>query len=405
MAPKAVLRWLEPLRDGPWRVGNCAAVLVASALLAGPVRGDADEPVIVAAIAEGVAYLKQRQKPDGSWDEQGHPLGETALAGLALAAGGERRDTPAFKAAVRRVRELAAGSRQTYDVSLAAMFLDTVGEAVDSELIRELGQRLATGQCQDGSWSYQLDRGQRKGDNSNTQFAALACRICRRHGSDIDATLKQVDGYFRGTANRDQGGWGYRPQDSSTPSMTCAGLVAVAARQGLVFQRGRQANHPVEGENQQDDAPPRQPLEAGGDPVVKDALAYLGRHLDNEPDGGFGWGLYFYWSLERVGVIYGIDRIGGVDWYVWGGKRLLRMQQRNGSWNGEGVDTSFAILFLARANVAADLTAALEGWAGGKPPPRSGFMRIERGPRLQSDGEPASNEASAEPIAARAEGE
>jgi len=358
----------------------------------------ADDRAIVAAIKEGVGALKEMQRPDGSWSEQGHPLGETALAGLALVAGGERRAHPDVGAAVRVVRELSATCRQTYDIALAAMFLDVIGDEADSERIRDFGRLLATGQCADGSWSYQLERGQRSGDNSNTQFAALACWICRRHGADLDATLGRVDGYFRATANHGPGGWGYKPGTGSTESMTCAGLVALAARQGLLFQRAREAKHPVDGEQQQDDGPPRQPLAAGGDPVVSEALAFLGRKLRDNADGEERWGLYFYWSLERVGVIYGINLIDGVDWYEWGSGRLLREQQPDGSWEGKGVETSFAILFLARANVAADLTTAIEGWAGEKPPARNGFLRVDRG-RKPARG-PAMDGPPAEPDAA-----
>jgi hypothetical protein len=360
-----------------WGRSALALVTTVAAIQAGA-RGAEQEPVIVEAIADGVAYLKGRQLPDGTWVELRHALGETSLAGLALVAGGERRDSPVVRAAAAQVRALAADSRQTYEVSLAVMFLDTLGEEIDSELIRNLGHRLAAGQCDDGSWSYQLDRGQARGDNSNTQFAALACWICRRHGADVDAAIGRVDGYFRTTANA-EGGWGYRPGDRSTPSMTCAGLVALAARQGMALRRDREANHPLEGEQQRDDAAPRQPLEAGGDPVVRAALEYLERSLEDHANAPSPWGLYLYWSLERVGVIYGIDRIGELDWYVWGGRRLLREQAPDGSWGGKSVQTSFAILFLARANVASDLTTALEGWAGGKRPPRSGFMRVDRG--------------------------
>jgi hypothetical protein len=341
--------------------------------------GGADEQAIVAAIEEGVDALKELQRADGSWNEQGHPLGETALAGLAMVAGGERRSHPDVGAAVRVVRELSPTCRQTYDVSLAAMFLDVVGDEADSERIRDFGRLLAAGQCEDGSWSYQLDRSQRSGDNSNTQFAALASWICRRHGADLDATLGRVDGYFRNTANHGEGGWGYKPSNGSTASMTCAGLVALAARQGLIFQRAREANHPVEGEQERDDGPPRQPLAAGGDPVVSEAIAFLGRKLRDNSGGSQRRALYFCWSLERVGVIYGINLIDGVDWYEWGSGRLLRDQLPDGSWEGKGVETSFAILFLARANVAADLTAAIEGWAGENPPARNGFLRVDRG--------------------------
>jgi hypothetical protein len=386
--PRAGRRWRQGRR---FLIGSLALASIGAAF------GDADEQAIVAAIEAGVDALKELQKRDGSWNEQGHPLGETALAGLALVAGGERRDHPDVRAAVRVVRELSATCRQTYDIALAATFLDMVGDATDSERIRDFGQLLAAGQCEDGSWSYQLDRGQRRGDNSNTQFATLAGWICRRHGADLDDTLGRVDGYFRATANHGAGGWGYRPGDGSTASMTCAGLVALAARQGLVFQKAREANHPVEGEQQRDDGPPRQPLAAGGDPVVSEALVFLGRQLGETAGGPERRALYFYWSLERVGVIYGINLIEGVDWHEWGSSRLLRDQLPDGSWDGKGVETSFAILFLSRSNVAADLTTAIEGWAGEKPP-RNGFLRVDR--RGKPAGRPAADGPPTEPRSA-----
>ena len=379
----------------PWMVGLLVLATGGAACVG------ADELAIVAAIEEGVEALKERQRPDGSWSEQGHPVGETALAGLALVAGGVRRGHPDVGAAVRVVRTLSATCRQTYDIALAAMFLDVIGDEADSERIRDFGRLLAIGQCADGSWSYQLDRGQRSGDNSNTQFAALACWICRRHGADLDATLGRVDGYFRATANHGPGGWGYKPGNGSTGSMTCAGLVALAARQGLLFQMAREANHPVDGEQQQDDGPPRQPLAAGGDPVVSEALAFLGGKLRDSAGGAERRALYFYWSLERVGVIYGINLIDGVDWYEWGCGTLLRDQRPDGSWEGKGVETSFAILFLARANVAADLTAAIEGWAGEKPPARNGYLRVDRGRKPSGgpavDGPPAQPDSAPPP--------
>ena len=83
--------------------------------------------------------------------------------------------------------------------------------------------------------------------------------------------------------------------------------------------------------------------------------------------GNLSINLYFMWSLERVGVIYGLKTIGNTDWYAWGSARLVEMQQPDGAWNGryhgnqEEISTSFAMLFLCRANVAKDLTAMLKG--------------------------------------------
>src|SRR4029079_11850524 len=65
------------------------------------------------------------------------------------------------------------------------------------------------------------------------------------------------------------------------------------------------------------------------DAATQRALASLGRVLTGEAPQGKGKRMrimigdgilgnrdfYFLWSLERVGVIYGLDKIGGVDWY------------------------------------------------------------------------------------------
>ena len=71
---------------------------------------------------------------------------------------------------------------------------------------------------------------------------------------------------------------------------------------------------------------------------------------------------YCLWCMERVAVIYSLDKIDGKDWYQWGSELILQSQRSNGSWqemHGDVPDTCFAILFLTRANLAPDLTESL----------------------------------------------
>ena len=74
--------------------------------------------------------------------------------------------------------------------------------------------------------------------------------------------------------------------------------------------------------------------------------------------------LYFLWSMERVGVIFGVDKIGGFDWYDLGSTVLVRSQSPDGTWNisgyGPEVNTSFAVLFLSRSNLARDLSSKVQ---------------------------------------------
>lgn len=368
-------------------------VLVAVILFVAHSACRADNPAIDAAIKRGALSIQRQQLQDGSWQGRGHRLGETALAGLALLAAGHDPNSPAVAAAARAVRQLAPGNRQTYDVSLAVMFLDQLDKNGDSEIIRGLGARLMTGQAADGCWTYTLDGSAGNGDNSNAQFAVLACWICRRHGADMDDTIVRADRYFRSSLNRADGGWGYTPGSPSTPTMTCAGLVALAAERGMSIERSKDPPGRRKSSGRQD-GPPRDLAPAKNDPVVAAALGHLAAQLRQdriEAQSKPFAGLYFYWSLERVGMIYGITKIRDVDWYGWGVERLLRMQREDGGWgDNDCVDTAFAVLFLARANVAEDLTAVLGGWDRGNPqatPPPSGtFLRVEKKRRPQGQG-------------------
>lgn len=349
------------------------------------------------AITRGVEYLLQTQSRDGSWNTWGHELGETALAGMALLAGGQPAESRSVMTAAAVVRRLAQSDTSTYDTSLAIMFLDRLGQPIDADLLRDLGGRLRGGQCRDGSWSYDLPRSSAGyppgpggfgggGDNSNTQFAALAAWVSRRHGVDNNAALKLLDQYFRGGFNQSAGGWPYIAGSAgATPTMTCAGLVGLATNRGAEQQRlaaEASRNRPT---GPAAPGPGRPGGAAANDPVAKRALEALGQELqkaNRDRTAGINTDLYFFWSLERVGVIYDIREIGGVDWYRWGSERLVKGQSPDGQWKGTGskgwefeknVGTSFAILFLSRANVAADLTAQVGSGGGvGAPPPGLG---------------------------------
>jgi hypothetical protein len=107
-------------------------------------------------------------------------------------------------------------------------------------------------------------------------------------------------------------------------------------------------------------------------------------------------GNYFYvlWSVERVGVAFGLDTIGDINWYDWGCNYLLPNQGDNGAWGvndsfGAAVNTPFAILFLTRANLFGEMhrsiqdkykdpgRAELRGGAGGGGPTLAAPSRPE----------------------------
>jgi hypothetical protein len=208
-------------------------------------------------------------------------------------------------------------------------------------------------------------------DNSNTQFAILALWVAKSRGLPVHRTLCLLVQRYHLSQNKD-GSWGYESEGGRkatagdggpATSMTCAGLLGLAVGQGLVNEaRGntRKGRKPA----------------AQQDPAIQHGLDYLGKSVGNphtpwqNAKGAPLVNLYFLWSLERMGVIFNLDRIGGKDWYGWGAEMLIAhqtMEKAQGHWDqglyyGQQptVNTCLALLFLKRANLAPDLTRCLE---------------------------------------------
>jgi hypothetical protein len=405
------------------RIGGMAFSLVV--LLTAPVSA-ADERAIEKAIDRGVAFLRQLQQPDGTWPR--HEIGATALASLTLLECGVPTNDPAVQRAAAVLRQASVQLTHTYSLSLAIIFFDLLGDPADEPLIEAMTVRLLGGQTSAGGWSYECpgspetetrrltnlvqqrneltarpdatragDEGMRRarepskeiqqqlgllnrqlpregppGDNSNTQFATLALWVARRHGMPVDRAVARLDQRFRGSQNAD-GGWGYIPSLSrrggmhSTPAMTCAGLLGLAVAYGAA----NEAVLRTDPKNKDAKAAAKTARDPARDPAVRAGLLTLGAalgqpgvrgsYLMTRPGGQY----YFLWSLERVGMAYGLKTIGKKDWYAWGADLLVSDQAGDGSWQGQysqgGCDTCFALLFLRRANLARDLSASLKG--------------------------------------------
>jgi hypothetical protein len=361
------------------------------------------------AIDRGIAYLRRTQLPTGSWVVSNDALsghlppsfdgaGFAGLGGLALLESGVAPDDPAVQSAARFIWQTGARLHRTYDLTLALLFLERLGDPRPRALLRSLGLRLAAGQTPLGAWGYDcplLDAAQEKrleetlskktradvppqfqpppprargraresADNSNSQFAVLALAAARRHGMPLDFTLGLTEQRFRLSENAK--GWDYR-LDPGIPngygSMTCVGLLALAV--------GRAA-----AEDKADREAKKGPARAE-DPGIAWGLKVLGAYMRYPSDRGLGAtlgpqvngkatsapvNLYFLWSVERVGVLCGVQTIGGTDWYRWGAQALVPTQRPDGSWIGGGslgypaADTSFALLFLRRSDLLPDL--------------------------------------------------
>lgn len=397
-----------------WGVSQCVAVAALCLAVLSPAA--AQDDAVQKAIERGVEFLKGAQNADGTWPSAQWTVGATALAGLTLLECGAAPEEESVQKAAEVVRKSSLLTTHTYILSLSVLFLDRLGNPEDVPLIESMAVRLLQGQNASLGWTYhcpalpiaesrrlearlgqsrelvgskqppkprtngrpkftslpkeiqdQVNMVSKKGnplqisDNSNTQFAMLALWVARRHGIPVGPALAKVDKRFRNSQNGD-GGWGYLPTGSlgaghSLGTMTCAGLLGV----GLGFGAAKEDN-------------PKTARDAAKDPSVKAGLLFLGGMIgkpvapaDRSEDRVYnnaGDVYYFLWSLERVAVAFDLKTIGNKDWYAWGSKYLLGHQERDGGWSGRydgGVDTCFALLFLRKANLAADLSAKLRG--------------------------------------------
>ena len=407
--------------------GTAVGSTVLAAVLVFPSAArPADDPLIRQSIDRGVRFLKKTPVQEGG----AHLAGYAALKGLTLLECGVPARDPAIRNLAGVVRPAALTLTHTYSLALAILFLDRLGDPADVPLIQSMGVRLLAGQNMAGGWTYDCPgvspeetrrlrvlptqrksppagtdssrrpaepgkpvelppeiqeqlkriqprpvapltaRGPLPDDNSNTQFAILALWAARRHGIPVEKALVLAEGRFRGTQNAD-GGWAYQTSGPSRPTMTCAGLLALALSHGVAQEAAARAD--AGSLEQQQRA--RAAHDPGRDLAVRAGLQVLStvvgqpsaqtqRPVQVIPPGHAEFVYYFFWSLERVAMVYDLKTIGHKDWYAWGAEILVASQNRAGAWVGQygaSVDTCFALLFLARANLAKDLTAALKG--------------------------------------------
>ncbi len=351
----------------------------------GPVRSRAFQAAVKGAIDRGVAWLRERQLKDGSFDvrpiqmfmvEADGSLGPTALALYTLRACGVPADDPAvvrgFAALRTRYESLRAqrGGLDTYGVALALLALEAHHAAPTAEpgtsaparripepdllWLKELARWLVVAQNRDGAFSYGSPAQGPIYDYSNGQFALLGLKAARRCGVEVpkEVWLRAAEqildhqerrgppvgrfeaagvgqegtgaGGLREAAKDAARGWGYRGAMPATGSMTAGGVSS------LVVCRSELLGAPGWG------------AEADRRAVkgIRDGLAWLGLHFtvaeNPGPPGAMAfheiWQYYFLYGLERAGVLAGVSLMERHDWYLEGARFLLGAQGDAGSW-------------------------------------------------------------------------
>ncbi len=112
-----------------------------------------DQAKINAAIEKGVIYLKKSQLPNGTW-AGGHAVGHAAIGGLTMLECGVPANDFFVQRAAVHVRGGIANLNGTYELSLAVLFLDRLGDPRDRLAIQGMALRLLAGQNDGGGWGY-----------------------------------------------------------------------------------------------------------------------------------------------------------------------------------------------------------------------------------------------------------
>ncbi|MBL7132527.1 MAG: DUF4159 domain-containing protein [Phycisphaerae bacterium] len=311
------------------------AVLLAGALVS---RGGAAEVTsedVRQAVNRAVAYLKQAQGANGTWRDNRHQGGVTALCVLGLVNAGVPADDPLVLRGLQALRKVR--NSKTYVVSLKAQAFAADPEKYAREL-QAAANWLCLAQQRNGMWSYTTSG---TPDNSNTQFALLGLHEAAKAGANVPKQVwERAKSHFENTQSGD-GGWGYRGRSRGYGSMTTAGVASLYICGQRLHVGGRKifinGAYPDCGKYKQNEAL------AGG-------LNWLAKNfsVSRNPGGASTWLYYYLYGLERVGMISGLRNLGRHDWYREGATRLVATQ-RGGQW-GQLYDTAFALLFLAKGN-------------------------------------------------------
>lgn len=248
-------------------------------------------------------------------------------------------------------------SQATYQRSVRAAALALLNRPQDRAVLREDVRRLIVGHVS-GGYTYGLAGGDSResrgtaggvpgftmNDNSNSQYGLLGVWSGADAGVEVPSKYWQavdrywVDGQLTG------GSWAYTPDGTNAAGGGSGYVAMTAAGTASLFVTHDQLS--------------RGTSELGRDPfspALERALRWWESTDDwlkpvdpRSPFNGRYW-TYQLYGIERVGLASGFKYFGEHDWYRLLARQAVDAQGPDGSWgSGNPIDTSFALLFLAR---------------------------------------------------------
>jgi len=302
-----------------------------------------DKPTkIDEAIARGVKWLYDQHDAKLHWEDTDtydaddrNWAGRTSLAAYALTTAGEDpEDNPQLKAAIGWL--FAQNVDGTYTTCFRMHLWETLGEdaRIDRIARRDL---MRSFMClhQTGTYGYRMQRPTERGDLSTTLAGGLAMWLGRSNGLPGRGLLWAKLAARMVLDQRDDGGWAYRPnRNASTQQMTAAALTVLLMARDLGYLKQHKEVH-----ERADDA-------------IKQGLYWLNTHYNPNPGGR--WPYYNLAAVQHVGLLSETRQFNGKDWYQSAADAMVASQTKDGSWGGDLVKTSFAVVFLARGGIDYD---------------------------------------------------
>lgn len=341
-------------------LAGLAAALPARAAAPSPVLPDMMDEKTVKAIDRGLEYLRNTQRQaDGSWLNSGgygyYPSVMTSLAAMAMMANGSTAETGPYARQITRGMNyvlrcaenqddgLIAGPgaeyRSMYGHGFSMLFLaQCYGMEVSKDyetrikkvldkavlLTAKAQSNLGKGSNYAGGWYYTPSSGSDEGSVTVTQLQAL--RACRNVGIKIPtlkfdgkdlSPIERAVAYLKHCQEPDGGiCYSASSRGGSRPAISAAGIACFYA--AGVYDRasgggGKEAE------------------------MVERLVAYCKSHAKVDQSDGH----WFYTHFYMAQAMY---HRGGADWknyYPQIRNKLLSMQSIDGSWNGDGVGTTY----------------------------------------------------------------